>query len=175
MLVCPISTETWGSNKVGRAMGARCWRGGGRDSGGERRARGRPSHQSGCSGSCVPVAIGEQAVAEDDAAASITLSLFGGDADDPNSALIFDRKAMPAALADGLPRRSPLRALRPPERVAFRLMTFSRTSSTFRNPPTRGHSRRSPFSSSPPRSPASSCSATFCGPATTFLGRRPAI
>ena len=103
MLVCPISTETWGSNKVGRAMGARCWRGGGRDSGGERRARGRPSHQSGCSGSCVPVAIGEQAVAEDDAAASITLSLFGGDADDPNSALIFDRKAMPAALADGLP------------------------------------------------------------------------
>ena len=84
-------------------MGARCWRGGGRDSGGERRARGRPSHQSGCSGSCVPVAIGEQAVAEDDAAASITLSLFGGDADDPNSALIFDRKAMPAALADGLP------------------------------------------------------------------------
>ena len=57
----------------------------------------------GCSGSCVPVAIGEQAVAEDDAAASITLSRFGGDADDPNSALIFDRKAMPAALADGLP------------------------------------------------------------------------
>ena len=57
----------------------------------------------GCSGSCVPVAIGEQAVAEDDAAASITLSRFGGDADDPNSALIFDRKAVPAALADGLP------------------------------------------------------------------------
>jgi hypothetical protein len=49
------------------------------------------------------VAIGEQAVAEDDAAASITLSRFGGDADDPNSALIFDRKAVPAALADGLP------------------------------------------------------------------------
>ena len=57
----------------------------------------------GCPGSCVPVAIGEQAVAEDDAAASITLSRFGGDADDPNSALIFDRKAVPAALADGLP------------------------------------------------------------------------
>ena len=57
----------------------------------------------GCSGSCVPVAMGEQAVAEDDAAASITLSRFGGDADDPNSALIFDRKAVPAALADGLP------------------------------------------------------------------------
>jgi hypothetical protein len=53
----------------------------------------------GCSGSCVPVAIGEQ----DDAAASITLSRFGGNADDPNSALIFDRKAVPAALADGLP------------------------------------------------------------------------
>ena len=31
------------------------------------------------------------------------LSRFGGDADDPNSALIFDRKAVPAALADGLP------------------------------------------------------------------------
>jgi hypothetical protein len=43
------------------------------------------------------VAIGEQAVAEDDAAASITLSRFGGDADDPNSALIFDRKAVPAS------------------------------------------------------------------------------
>jgi hypothetical protein len=52
----------------------------------------------GCSGSCVPVAIGEQAVAEDDAGAS-TLSRFGGDADDPNSALIFDRKAVPAALS----------------------------------------------------------------------------
>jgi hypothetical protein len=57
----------------------------------------------GCPGSCVPVAIGEQAVAEDDAAASITLSRFGGDADDPSSTLIFDRKAVPAALADGLP------------------------------------------------------------------------
>jgi hypothetical protein len=57
----------------------------------------------GCSGSCVPVAIGEQAVAEDDAAASITLSRFGGDADDPNSTLIFDKKAVPAALAEGLP------------------------------------------------------------------------
>jgi hypothetical protein len=67
------------------------------------RADVRPINLDGCSGSCVPVAIGEQAVAEDDAAASITLSRFGGDADDPNSALIFDRKAMPAALADGLP------------------------------------------------------------------------
>jgi hypothetical protein len=46
--------------------------------------------------------IGERAAAEDDAA-SVTLSRFGGDADHPNSALIFDRKAMPAALADGLP------------------------------------------------------------------------
>jgi hypothetical protein len=49
--------------------------------------------------------IGEQAAAED-ATASIILSRLGGDADRPNSALIFDRKAMPAALADGLP--SPL-------------------------------------------------------------------
>ena len=63
----------------------------------------RPINLDGCPGSCVPVAIGEQAVAEDDAAASITLSRFGGDADEPNSALIFDRKAVPAALADGLP------------------------------------------------------------------------
>jgi hypothetical protein len=67
------------------------------------RADVRPINLDGCPGSCVPVAIGEQAVAEDDAAASITLSRFGGDADDPNSALIFDRKAVPAALADGLP------------------------------------------------------------------------
>jgi hypothetical protein len=67
------------------------------------RADVRPMNLDGCSGSCVPVAIGEQAVAEDDAAASITLSRFSGDADDPNSPLIFDRKAVPAALADGLP------------------------------------------------------------------------
>ena len=67
------------------------------------RADVRPINLDGCPGSCVPVTIGEQAVAEDDAAASITLSRFGGDADDPNSALIFDRTAMPAALADGLP------------------------------------------------------------------------
>ena len=67
------------------------------------RADVRPINLDGCPGSCVPVTIGEQAVAEDDAAASITLSRFGGDADDPNSALIFDRKAVPAALADGLP------------------------------------------------------------------------
>ena len=63
----------------------------------------RPINLDGCSDSCVPVAIGEQAVAEDDAASGITLSRGGGDADDPNSALIFDRKAVPAALADGLP------------------------------------------------------------------------
>jgi hypothetical protein len=67
------------------------------------RADVRPINLDGCPGSCVPVAIGEQAAAEDDAEASITLSRFGGDADDPNSALIFDRKAVPAALADGLP------------------------------------------------------------------------
>src|SRR5580692_7537389 len=65
------------------------------------RADVRPINLDGCSGSCVPAAIGEQAVAEDDAAASITLSRLG--ADDPNSALIFDRNAVPAALADGLP------------------------------------------------------------------------
>jgi hypothetical protein len=106
MLVCPISTVTWGSNKVGRgvrwalvvgvavvAMVA----------GSGARADVRPINLDGCSGSCVPVAIGEQAVAEDGDAAGITLSRFGGDADDPNSVLIFDRKGVPAALADGLP------------------------------------------------------------------------
>jgi len=106
MLVCPISTVTWGSNKVRR--GVRWALGVGAAvvamaAGSGARADVRPINLDGCPGSCVPVAIGEQAVAEDDAAASITLSRFGGDADDPNSALIFDRKAMPAALADGLP------------------------------------------------------------------------
>ena len=97
---------TWGWNKVGH--GVRCALVVGvavvamaAESGA--RADVRPINLDGCSGSCVPVAIGEQTIAEDDAAASITLSRFGGDADDPNSALIFDRKAIPAALADGLP------------------------------------------------------------------------
>ena len=67
------------------------------------RADVRPINLDGCGGSCVPVAIGEQAVAEDNAAATITLSRSGGHADELNSALIFDSKAMPAALADGLP------------------------------------------------------------------------
>ena len=106
MLVCPISTVTWGQTKwgvawrwalvVGVAVVAMA-------AGSGARADVRPINLDGCPRSCVPVAIGEQAVAEDDAAASITLSRFGGDADDPNSALIFDRKAVPAALADGLP------------------------------------------------------------------------
>ena len=56
----------------------------------------------GCHESCVPVAMGGQAVAEADAAAGITLSRFS-DADGPDSALVFDKKAVPAALADGLP------------------------------------------------------------------------
>ena len=55
-----------------------------------------------CSGICIAAATDDAAAAEDDAAA-ITLSRFGGEADDPNSALIFDRKAVPASLADGLP------------------------------------------------------------------------
>jgi hypothetical protein len=66
----------------------------------------RAINLDGCSESCVPVTIDEQAVAEDEAASGITLSWGGGDADDPNSTLIFDRKAVPAVLADGLP--SPL-------------------------------------------------------------------
>ena len=60
----------------------------------------------GCSGSCVPVAIGEQAVAEDDAGASITLSLFGGRTVDANNVrpdLIFDSRALPPVLVSGLP------------------------------------------------------------------------
>ena len=67
------------------------------------RADVRPINLDGCSGSCVPAAIGEQAVAEDDAATGITLSRLGDDANDPNSTLIFDRRAVLAALADGLP------------------------------------------------------------------------
>ncbi len=79
----------------------------------------RPINLDGCSGSCVPVAIGEQAAAEDDAAASITPFRFGGDADDPNSALIFDRKAVPAALADGLPSALASASVEAPEAGGF--------------------------------------------------------
>jgi hypothetical protein len=56
-----------------------------------------------CSETCVAPATNDSATDEDDAGASIILSRFGRGADDPNFALIFDRKAMPAALADGLP------------------------------------------------------------------------
>ena len=56
-----------------------------------------------CSASCLLPMADDSTADEDDAAASITLSRFGGDADDPNAALIFDREAVPAALADGLP------------------------------------------------------------------------
>jgi hypothetical protein len=67
------------------------------------RADVRPINLDGCSESCIPVAMGEQAVADDEAAAGVILSRLGGGADDPKSALIFDRKAVPTALADGLP------------------------------------------------------------------------
>ncbi|MGH6798978.1 MAG: hypothetical protein ACREDI_11430, partial [Roseiarcus sp.] len=54
----------------------------------------RPINLDACSGSCLPPAIDDPAAAEEDAAANITLSLFGGgrtrDADDPNPTLIFD-------------------------------------------------------------------------------------
>ena len=56
-----------------------------------------------CSGTCVAPAINDPGAGEDDDAASTILSRFGRAADDPNFAPIFDRKAMPAALADGLP------------------------------------------------------------------------
>jgi hypothetical protein len=59
-----------------------------------------------CSGSCIATEIDDQGAAEDESAVGVTLSLIGGDADDPNFALIFDWKAMPETLADGLP--SPL-------------------------------------------------------------------
>ena len=120
------------------------------------RADVRPINLDGCPGSCVPVAIGEQAVAEDDAAASITLSRFGGDADDPNSALIFDRKAMPAALADGLPSAlASASAEAPGARGVSPYDFFADVIDVPHSADARAFTAVS-FSSSPPRSPASS-------------------
>ena len=137
------------------------------------RADVRPINLDGCPGGCVPVAIGEQAVAEDDAAASITLSRFGGDADDPNSALIFDRKAVPAALADGLPSALASASAEAPGARGVSPYDFFADVIDVPHSADAEAFTAGPFSSSPPRSPASS--ATFCGPATTFLGRRPAV
>ena len=72
------------------------------------RAEVRSINSDGCSGSCYSPAI-DDPTAENDPAASVTLSLFGGDpddADDPGSDLIFDPQAMPTVLVSGLP--SPL-------------------------------------------------------------------
>jgi hypothetical protein len=67
------------------------------------RAQVRVINLDDCSASCIAPAVDALGAAEDDVAASITLSRFGDDAAEPNFALTFDRKAMPAALADGLP------------------------------------------------------------------------
>jgi hypothetical protein len=59
-----------------------------------------------CSGTCIATAIDDPA-GEDESAPDITLSLFGGGGtDDSNGArpaLALDARAMPAALANGLP------------------------------------------------------------------------
>ncbi len=72
-----------------------------------------------CSASCIPSATNDAAGAEGDTAAGITLSRFGGDADDPNSALIFDRKAVPADLAEGLPSALASASVEAPEADGF--------------------------------------------------------
>ena len=126
-------------------MRARCWRGADRD-GGDKCGHAPTSAQS-IWMNAPQVAFLPQSVSRPSPRATprsgITLSRLGDDANDPNSTLIFDRRAVPTALADGLPSALPLRAVRPPKRAAFRLMTFSRTSSTFGTLPTRA------FSSSP--------------------------
>jgi hypothetical protein len=109
------------------------------------RADVRPINLDGCPGSCVPVAIGEQVVAEDDAAASITLSRFGGDADDPNSALIFDRKAVPAALEPSASRLTHI--LRRGDSFGIRLAGSSRGPGRWRGKWRRGFGAR-PFEGS---------------------------
>jgi hypothetical protein len=69
----------------------------------------RPINSDGCSETCFSPAIHDTAAAENDAAANVTLSLFGGsddDADDPGPDLTLEPKAMPTVLVSGLP--SPL-------------------------------------------------------------------
>jgi hypothetical protein len=59
-----------------------------------------------CSKSCVPLTSDDEAVAEDEAAAEVTLSLFGGrteDAHDARPDLALDGKALAPVLVDGLP------------------------------------------------------------------------
>jgi hypothetical protein len=59
-----------------------------------------------CSASCVAPGIDDAAVDEDDSAGDVTLSLFGsGATKDANARpdLVFDPKALPPILVDGLP------------------------------------------------------------------------
>ena len=97
-----------------------------------------------CSGTCIASAIDDPAAAEDEAPSDITLSLIGGgatdDANDARPALVLDGRAMPTVLVSGLPSPIALAGAQPPTISTSRPMTFSRTSSTFRTPPTRGHS-----------------------------------
>ncbi|HEY3621785.1 MAG TPA: hypothetical protein VGL12_05210 [Roseiarcus sp.] len=59
-----------------------------------------------CSGICIAPATDDVAAAEDESAADITLSLFGGGTEDANDArpdLTLDAKALPPVLVGGLP------------------------------------------------------------------------
>lgn len=73
----------------------------------EARADVRTINLDTCSGSCIAPATDDSATAESDAAADVTLSLFGGGGtDDPNdsrAALKLDGSAMPTVLISGLP------------------------------------------------------------------------
>ena len=129
-----------------------------------------------CSATCIPSATDDAAAAEDASADDITLSLFGWGIDDANNVrpdLIFDSRALPPVLVSGLP--SPImsvgaRALDDPGVSPYAF--FADVIDVPHSADARAFTAV-PFSSSPPRSLASS--ATFCGPATTFLGRRPAV
>ncbi len=128
-----------------------------------------------CSASCVAPGIDDAAADEDDSAGDVTLSLFGsGATKDANARpdLVFDPKALPPILVDGLP--SPIASVgaQTPEVPASRLTPSSRKSSTFRFQSTPGpDSPPPPFISSPHRRSAGSPSPTSFRTATSCSSR----
>ena len=111
------------------------------------RADVRPINLDGCSGSCVPSrSVTRPPLRTTPRPASPCLGCGGGTetARTPVPIRSSTRRPCHRPWPTDCRPRSPLRALRPPKRAAFRLMTFSRTSSTFRTPPTREATRR-PF------------------------------
>ena len=129
--------------------------GAGRDSGGAARARTSvPSIWTSAPEAALPPQSMIRLPMRTTRRPSVTLSLFGGGGtDDPNDAqfrsdLRPEGHAAGPGRTDCRPRSRP--SARRPRRVpASRLTTFSRTSSTFRSPPTRGRSRRPPLSLHP--------------------------